>query len=244
MGLWAKNPDGELERRLRAERPQPPERLLRMLGGEPAPAETRTVEPPVETRRRKPRHAPVTRPRVPRLVVLAAATAIVVGSLGTTGALATAGDSFGSFCKNVYHVISYHHKDGDGGDKYKDKDPFRYQYDHKVPICLDGHVTYVSYYQYFYLLKHEDGEPAYKCSKKLDVKVLGKGTVTSSPGFISCGPDCGYAYDTGTSVTLTESPASGWTFHGWGGDCSGSSPTCTLTMSSNRFVSATFYKSP
>ena len=34
--------------------------------------------------------------------------------------------------------------------------------------------------------------------------------------------------------------AGGWTFGAWGGACTGSSPSCTLTMSQNQSVTATF----
>ena len=37
----------------------------------------------------------------------------------------------------------------------------------------------------------------------------GTGTVTSSPGGINCGADCSQAFDQGTSVTLTATPAAG-----------------------------------
>jgi hypothetical protein len=44
----------------------------------------------------------------------------------------------------------------------------------------------------------------------------------------------------GTNITLTAVPASGNTFTGWSGACSGSSTTCTVTVSSNTTVGATF----
>ncbi|MFL6622024.1 MAG: InlB B-repeat-containing protein [Sulfurifustis sp.] len=71
------------------------------------------------------------------------------------------------------------------------------------------------------------------------VTVTGSGTVVSSPAGISCGSTCSANYASGTSVTLTATPASGYTFSGWGGDCSGVS-TCTLTVSAARNVTATF----
>jgi aryl-phospho-beta-D-glucosidase BglC (GH1 family) len=67
----------------------------------------------------------------------------------------------------------------------------------------------------------------------------GSGTITSSPSGINCGSSCSAAYSSGTSVTLTASPASGSTFAGWSGACSGTS-TCTVSMSAARSVTATF----
>ena len=69
----------------------------------------------------------------------------------------------------------------------------------------------------------------------------GNGTVTSSPAGISCGNICSAGFNGGTAVTLTASPAgNSSTFFGWsGGGCSGTG-TCTVTLSSNTTVTATF----
>jgi subtilisin family serine protease len=69
----------------------------------------------------------------------------------------------------------------------------------------------------------------------------GSGTVTSSPSGINCGTACSAAYAAGTSVTLTATPASNSKFAGWSGACSGTG-TCTVTMSSDMSVTATFAK--
>ncbi|MBI3898341.1 MAG: InlB B-repeat-containing protein [Gammaproteobacteria bacterium] len=73
----------------------------------------------------------------------------------------------------------------------------------------------------------------------LTVAVTGTGTVTSSPAGISCGTDCSEAYASGTAVTLTPAPATGYTFAGWSGSCSGTG-SCVVTMSAARSVTATF----
>ncbi|MFL6291875.1 MAG: InlB B-repeat-containing protein, partial [Thermoanaerobaculia bacterium] len=67
----------------------------------------------------------------------------------------------------------------------------------------------------------------------------GSGTVTSSPAGINCGVDCGEPYATGTVVTLTATPATGSTFTGWSGDCTGTG-TCVVTMTAAHSVTATF----
>ena len=71
----------------------------------------------------------------------------------------------------------------------------------------------------------------------LSVSKVGSGTITDTG--INCGTDCTESYTAGTSVTLTASPASGWSFAGWSGDCSGTG-NCNLTMNSDKNVTATF----
>ena len=71
----------------------------------------------------------------------------------------------------------------------------------------------------------------------------GAGTVTSSPSGINCGSTCSHGYTSGTQVTLSAAAASGSTFAGWSGACSGTS-TCKVTMSAAMSVTATFNKKP
>jgi len=67
----------------------------------------------------------------------------------------------------------------------------------------------------------------------------GSGTVTSSPTGITCGTDCTQSYSSGTTVTLTAATATGSTFTGWSGACTGTG-TCAVSMSAARSVTATF----
>jgi hypothetical protein len=67
--------------------------------------------------------------------------------------------------------------------------------------------------------------------------VGGNGTVTSNPGGINCGNVCQAEFTEGTSVTLTAQPASGSSFSGWNGACSGTG-SCTVTMDQARSVTA------
>ena len=74
----------------------------------------------------------------------------------------------------------------------------------------------------------------------ITVSKQGSGTVSSSPAGIKCGSVCSAAYASGTVVTLTAVPAGRARFKGWsGGGCSGTG-TCTVTLTGNVSVLATF----
>ncbi len=68
----------------------------------------------------------------------------------------------------------------------------------------------------------------------------GLGTVTSSPVGINCGLNCAFNFNSSTNVTLTATAASGSTFTGWSGACSGTQGTCSVTMDAAKTVTATF----
>ncbi len=68
---------------------------------------------------------------------------------------------------------------------------------------------------------------------------IGKGVVTSSVEGINCGTRCAAPFDKGSVITLTAA-ASGNVFAGWsGGGCSGTD-VCTVTMTDNLTVTASF----
>jgi hypothetical protein len=68
----------------------------------------------------------------------------------------------------------------------------------------------------------------------------GTGTVTSAPAGIDCGAACSASYVAGTTITLTAAAAPGSAFAGWGGACSGTQPTCQITLDQARNATATF----
>ena len=61
--------------------------------------------------------------------------------------------------------------------------------------------------------------------------IVGSGTVAKEPDAAT--------YPHGTEVTLTATPATGWTFSAWTGACTGSG-ACVVTMDGNKTVTATF----
>lgn len=71
----------------------------------------------------------------------------------------------------------------------------------------------------------------------------GSGTVTSASG-VSCASECSQNYAIADTVTLRATPGSNSIFSGWsGGGCSGTG-TCTVTMDSDRTVTANFVLIP
>jgi uncharacterized repeat protein (TIGR02543 family) len=74
----------------------------------------------------------------------------------------------------------------------------------------------------------------------LTVSKSGAGSIASAPSGIDCGTACSASYANDTSVTLTASAASGYSFAGWSGACSGTGTTCTVAMTAARSVTATF----
>lgn len=70
----------------------------------------------------------------------------------------------------------------------------------------------------------------------------GVGTVSSSPSGIDCGTDCYEPYVYGTVVTLTATPS--MLFTGWQGCDHASGPTCTVAMTADRSVTASFVNLP
>jgi uncharacterized repeat protein (TIGR02543 family) len=77
----------------------------------------------------------------------------------------------------------------------------------------------------------------------LSVKVAnGKGLIVSTPGSINCGKTCSTSVAAGTRVTLTATPEAGFTFVNWSGACTGTSQTCTVTVTAAATAQANFTK--
>ena len=75
----------------------------------------------------------------------------------------------------------------------------------------------------------------------------GSGNVSSAPAGVACtitngatSDACSATFAFGASVTLTATPAAGWAFVGWGGDCSGTGSCQLPNVTGNRAVVANF----
>ena len=88
----------------------------------------------------------------------------------------------------------------------------------------------------------ETGGAAASVDPRLTVTVVGNGTVTSSPAGINCPQTCSALFPSGTTVTLTAAPGTGFRFEQWAPliECR-SEPTCNVALTAaDRTVSATF----
>ena len=67
----------------------------------------------------------------------------------------------------------------------------------------------------------------------------GSGTITGPHFGVSCTSNCTYAFNSGTTLTLTATADSLSTFTGWSGACSGTG-SCTITIGNTTSVGASF----
>lgn len=82
----------------------------------------------------------------------------------------------------------------------------------------------------------EDCPPPVQSTYTLSTSVSPQGAGTVSPS--------GGQYDSGATVTLTASPASGYNFDHWSGGASGTTSTITITMNSDKSLTANFEPPP
>ncbi len=79
----------------------------------------------------------------------------------------------------------------------------------------------------------------------LSIGRSGSGTVIGTPDGvlstqINCGGSCSAKFKQGTTVTLNATPAPGLSFVSWSGACSGTAPSCSVTLNKDTQVQANF----
>ena len=73
----------------------------------------------------------------------------------------------------------------------------------------------------------------------------GTGTVTTDPAGIDCGATCNGAFQAGSTVTLTAQPTDAYSlFSKWSGCATSAGNMCTVIMTTNKKVTATFNPTP
>jgi uncharacterized repeat protein (TIGR02543 family) len=78
------------------------------------------------------------------------------------------------------------------------------------------------------------GVPSTTATLTCQASPAGAGVVSASP------PSADNTYGSGTLVTLTAIPATGYTFTGWSGDLAGTANPATITMDTDKTITATF----
>lgn len=73
-----------------------------------------------------------------------------------------------------------------------------------------------------------------------EMRGAGRGSLASIPAGIDCGTSCEGTFAEDAVLKLTATAAEGSIFKGWSGDCSGAGPTCSVAMTEDRQVIATF----
>jgi subtilisin-like proprotein convertase family protein len=72
----------------------------------------------------------------------------------------------------------------------------------------------------------------------------GTGTVVSAPAGIDCGGTCSATFTGGQTVNLTAVPNAGSKFSSWSGACTGTTPSCSVTMTAALSTNALFSACP
>ncbi len=101
-------------------------------------------------------------------------------------------------------------------------------FDAHIPGCLDLAAS-----------SYLEGNDPYKLTVSLAAHG-GHGAVKSDPTGIACGATCSSTFDRESTVYLSARPAAGSRFVGWSGGCSGTTPSCTVTLTAAKSVTATF----
>ena len=71
---------------------------------------------------------------------------------------------------------------------------------------------------------------------------IGTGSVTGVPAGIACPGFCSALFNDGITVALTATAGAGSVFREWRGACTGTAPTCTVTMAGSQSAQAVFSK--
>jgi hypothetical protein len=78
----------------------------------------------------------------------------------------------------------------------------------------------------------------------LSVTIGGSGTVSGEGDSVLCPGKCSVDFEVGDQIVLITTPDVGFRFEEWGGACSGTTAICTVAMTQDQSVTATFSIAP
>jgi uncharacterized repeat protein (TIGR02543 family) len=90
-----------------------------------------------------------------------------------------------------------------------------------ITFTMDSDKSLTANFEVITIAKHD-----------LTISINGQGMINPNEGT--------HEYNSGTQVTITVSPISGWDFDHWSGDATGTAPTIVITMDSDKNVTAYF----
>ena len=126
------------------------------------------------------------------------------------------------------------------GDYVSENDEYFYVDFDSIPVKSSDvyFLNYASKLTATVYILNDDPAPGSTFALSVTKGGAGSGTVVG-PG-IDCGNDCSETFASGTSITLTATPASGAIFKGWSGACTNITGPCTVQMTAAKSVSADF----
>lgn len=177
----------------------------------------------------------------------------LTGNIYTASSVIADCEVMASFAVNTYSITASASAGGSispsgtiildyGSDQTFTITPDADQQYHIADVLVDDvSVGAVQSYQFKSVSTDHKIEARFSKTYTLSVEKVGTetGTVTSNDGGINCGSDCSEDYTPGTTVTLTVNSSS-IPFTGWQGACTGTSPTCTVSINENTVVTAQF----
>ena len=107
-----------------------------------------------------------------------------------------------------------------------------------ITLSFNAWGWYTGHYQYLDAISVNQEPDTNQYVLSLQRTGTGTGTVVGTG--ISCGSDCSETYASGTVVVLTATPDAGSSLTSWSGCDSFDGDTCTVTMTGNKSVFATF----
>ncbi|BDV42198.1 fibronectin type III [Geotalea uraniireducens] len=134
----------------------------------------------------------------------------------------------------IYNFYGYYYPNASGNDE-----------GHGVALQADGNIVLAGTFTNPLGDTDIHVNRIFANKQTLTTAAIGSGSIADNLGALAWSGSSGDGdYIRGDSVTITATPAAGSVFTGWSGACSGTTPTCTLTMAADQTAIATFALEP